>query len=100
MDLNSLIQLKRERFEQLEGEISDPRLFDNRKRAEEIMREHANLKDLLEKSRATSKSRPWLTMKFRSSKNASLILNAMFRSRWCQRINRTSATQSWKFGPA
>ena len=49
MDLNSLIQLKRERFEQLEGEIADPRLFDNRKRAEEIMREHANLKDLLEK---------------------------------------------------
>ena len=49
MDLNSLIQLKRERFEQLEREIADPRLFDNRKRAEEIMREHANLKDLLEK---------------------------------------------------
>jgi peptide chain release factor 1 len=51
MDLNSLIQLKRERFEQLEREIADPRLFDNRKRAEEIMREHANLKDLLEKWR-------------------------------------------------
>ena len=49
MDLNSLIQLKRERFEQLEREIADPQLFDNRKRAEEIMREHANLKDLLEK---------------------------------------------------
>src|SRR5499427_2490698 len=49
MDLNSLIQRKRERFEQLEREIADPRLFDNRKRAEEIMREHANLKDLLEK---------------------------------------------------
>jgi peptide chain release factor 1 len=49
MDLNPLIQLKRERFEQLEREIADPRLFDNRKRAEEIMREHANLKDLLEK---------------------------------------------------
>ncbi len=49
MDLNSLIQLKRERFEQLEREIADPQLFDNRKRAEEIMRQHANLKDLLEK---------------------------------------------------
>ena len=35
MDINSLIQLKRERFEQLEREIADPRLFDNRKRAEE-----------------------------------------------------------------
>ncbi|HEU0208243.1 MAG TPA: peptide chain release factor 1 [Candidatus Udaeobacter sp.] len=49
MDLNSLIQLRRERFELLEREIADPRLFDNRKRAEQIMREHANLKDLLEK---------------------------------------------------
>src|SRR5580765_1432177 len=52
MDLNSLIQLKRERFEQLEREIADPLLFDNRKRAEEIMREHASLQDLLEKSGA------------------------------------------------
>src|SRR4051794_21183958 len=52
MDLSSLIPLKRERFEQLEREIADPRLFENRKRAEEIMREHAGLKDLLEKSRA------------------------------------------------
>src|SRR5204862_257079 len=51
MDLNSLIQLKRERFEQVEREIADPRLFDNRKCAEEIMREHASLRELLEKSR-------------------------------------------------
>src|SRR5947199_3562423 len=51
MDLNSLIQLKRERFEQLEREIADPLLFDNRKRAEETMREHANLKDLFDKWR-------------------------------------------------
>src|SRR5512144_2824262 len=47
MDLNSLIQLKRERFEELEREIANPRLFDNRKRAEEIMREHSSLKDLM-----------------------------------------------------
>jgi len=60
MDLNSLIQLKRERFEQLEREIADPRLFDNRKRAEEIMREHASLKDLLEKSRALETARKQL----------------------------------------
>ncbi len=52
MNLNSLIQLKRERFEELEREVADARLFDNRKRAEEIMREHASLKDLLEKWRA------------------------------------------------
>ena len=49
MDLNSLLQLKRQRFEQLESEIADSRLFDNRKRAEEVMREHAHLKDLLER---------------------------------------------------
>jgi peptide chain release factor 1 len=60
MDLNSLIQLKRERFEELEREVADPRLFDNRKRAEEIMREHASLKDLLEKWRALETARKQL----------------------------------------
>jgi peptide chain release factor 1 len=60
MDLNSLIQLKRERFEQLEREMADSRLFDNRKRAEEIMREHSNLKELLEKSRALETARKQL----------------------------------------
>ena len=60
MDLNSLIQFKRERFEQLEREIADPALFDNRKRAKEIMREHANLKDLLEKWRALETARKQL----------------------------------------
>lgn len=47
MDLDSLIKRKRARFEQLEGEIADPRLFENRKRAGEIMREHAAIKELL-----------------------------------------------------
>jgi peptide chain release factor 1 len=47
MDLDSLIKRKRARFEQLEGEIADPRLFENRKRAGEIMREHAAIKALL-----------------------------------------------------
>src|SRR5881296_2125264 len=60
MDLNSLIQLKRERFEQLEREIADPRLFDNRKRAEEIMRERASLTDLLEKWRTLETARKQL----------------------------------------
>src|SRR3989442_2277984 len=49
MDFNSLIQLKRERFEQLERDIADPALFSNRKRASEMMREHANIKQLLAK---------------------------------------------------
>ena len=47
MDFDSLIERKRERFEQLEREIADPRLFDNRKRAGEIMREHGGIKQLL-----------------------------------------------------
>src|SRR5438876_8638609 len=47
MDLNLLIERRRERFEQLEREIADPRLFDNRKRAGDIMRDHAGIKELL-----------------------------------------------------
>lgn len=47
MDFNSLIERKRERFQQLETEIADPTLFENRKRAGEIMREHAGVKELL-----------------------------------------------------
>src|SRR5438132_1214360 len=49
MDFDPLIQRKRERFEQLEREIADPKLFDNRKRAGEIMREHATIKNVLAK---------------------------------------------------
>jgi len=49
MDFQSLIERKRERFQQLESEIADPRLFDNRKRAGEIMREHSAIKSLLAK---------------------------------------------------
>jgi len=49
MDLNSLIERRRERLEELAREIADPRLFDNRKRAEEMMREHAGLKQLFDR---------------------------------------------------
>jgi peptide chain release factor 1 len=48
MDLNLLIERKRERLAQLEREIADPALFENRKRAGEVMREHASIKQLLE----------------------------------------------------
>ena len=47
MDFQSLIDRKRERFHQLENEIADPALFENRKRASETMREHAATKNLL-----------------------------------------------------
>ena len=49
MEFNSLIQLKRERFDQLECDIADPALFSNRQRAKAIMREHASIKQLLAK---------------------------------------------------
>jgi peptide chain release factor 1 len=49
MDLNSVIQVKRKRFEQLEHDIADPALFSNRRRASEMMREHANVKQVLAK---------------------------------------------------
>ena len=49
MDFNHLIERKRERFAELESEVTDPRLFDNRKRAGEIMREHASIKGMLER---------------------------------------------------
>ncbi len=47
MDFEGLISRKRERFAELEREIADPTLFENRKRASEIMREHASSKQLL-----------------------------------------------------
>ncbi|MEO8043796.1 MAG: PCRF domain-containing protein, partial [Spartobacteria bacterium] len=49
MDFQSLIARKRERFQQLESEIADPNLFDNRKKASDTMREHSGIKDLLAK---------------------------------------------------
>jgi peptide chain release factor 1 len=47
MDFNPLIARKRERFAELEREIADPDLFSNRKRAGDVMREHAQTKKVL-----------------------------------------------------
>src|ERR1700745_1841999 len=60
MDFNSVIQLKRERFDQLERDIADPALFSNRPRAKAIMREHATIKQLLAKWRALETARKQL----------------------------------------
>jgi peptide chain release factor 1 len=49
MDFNPLIERRRERFAELERDIADPALFENRKRAGEVMREHSNIKQLLAK---------------------------------------------------
>jgi peptide chain release factor 1 len=47
MDFEGLIQRKRDRFAELEREIADPELFGNRKRAQEVMREHRSVKQML-----------------------------------------------------
>src|ERR1044072_9497786 len=60
MDFDSLIARKRERFAQLEGEIADPALFENRKRASEIMREHASVKALRAKGQELGTAREHL----------------------------------------
>jgi peptide chain release factor 1 len=60
MDFDTLIQRKRERFEQLEAEVASPALFSNRKHAGEIMREHARIKALLAKSDELEQARKQL----------------------------------------
>src|SRR6478672_103328 len=47
MDFRALIERKRARFEELEREIADPALFENRKRASEVMRERSTIKQML-----------------------------------------------------
>ena len=49
MDFNLLIERRRERFAELERDIADPALFSNRKRAQEVMREHSGIKQMLAK---------------------------------------------------
>ena len=57
LDFTPLIAKRRQRFEELEKVITDPALFDDAKKAREILREHARMKELittwdeLEKSR-------------------------------------------------
>ena len=48
MDFRPLIEQKRRRFEELEALIGSSSLFDNPKRAKEIMREHSTVKRVLE----------------------------------------------------
>ncbi len=48
MDFEPLVERKRVRFEELEREISSSGLFDNARRAREVLREHASTKSLLD----------------------------------------------------
>ena len=47
MDYAPLIEKRRQRLEELEQEIADPALFDDRTRAESIMREHRRTQSLM-----------------------------------------------------
>lgn len=48
MDYSSLIEKRRARLHELEALIADPALFDDRARAEELMREHRRTRELME----------------------------------------------------
>jgi peptide chain release factor 1 len=48
MDFAPLVEQKRRRFQELESEIAAPSLFENPKRAREVMREHSQIKRLLD----------------------------------------------------
>lgn len=48
MDFEPLIERTRRKFDELESAIASPDLFDNPRRAREVLREHASTKELLE----------------------------------------------------
>jgi peptide chain release factor 1 len=47
LDFKPLIAKRRQRFEELEKEITDPSLFDDSKKAREVLKEHARMKELI-----------------------------------------------------
>jgi peptide chain release factor 1 len=56
MDFAPLVEQKRRRFQELETEIAAPSLFENPKRAREVMREHSQIKRLLDDWAALKKT--------------------------------------------
>jgi peptide chain release factor 1 len=56
MDFSILIARKQERFAELEAAVAAPDLFNDPKRAQEVLREHAQLRSLLEKCAAFDKA--------------------------------------------
>src|SRR6516225_12415465 len=57
MDFAPLIEQKRKQFRELEEQVSSTTLFENPKRAKEIMREHARIRGLLEDWGSLEKTR-------------------------------------------
>ena len=114
MDFNSLIERKRERFEQLEREIADPALFENRKRASDTMREHSSVKQLLARWAELETARQQLDDnrelaasndveiaamaddEIPACRNASLISSATSKLRCCLQTKTRIATRSSK----
>ncbi|MFZ4717512.1 MAG: PCRF domain-containing protein, partial [Chthoniobacterales bacterium] len=47
LDFTPLIAKRRVRFDELEKSITDPSLFDDAKRAREVLKDHARVKELL-----------------------------------------------------
>ncbi|MEI6322770.1 MAG: peptide chain release factor 1 [bacterium] len=60
LDFAPLIAKRRVRFEELEQAITDPTLFDDAKKAREILREHARVKELITTWDALEKARTQL----------------------------------------
>ncbi|HEY8902950.1 MAG TPA: peptide chain release factor 1 [Chthoniobacterales bacterium] len=56
MDFSALVARKQERFSELDAAIASPDLFNDPKKAQEILREHSRLKSLLEKSATFEKA--------------------------------------------
>jgi len=56
MDFAPLVEQKRRTIQELETEIATPSLFENPKRAREVMREHSQIKRLLDDWAALKKS--------------------------------------------
>jgi peptide chain release factor 1 len=57
MDFSALVARKQERFSELETLVSSPDLFNDPKRAQEVLREHSRTKALLEKWATLEKTR-------------------------------------------
>jgi peptide chain release factor 1 len=56
MDFSDIIARRKTRFEELEAAVAAPDLFNDPKRAQEVLREHSRLKTLLEKCAAFEKA--------------------------------------------
>jgi peptide chain release factor 1 len=57
MDFSALVARKQERFSELEALVSSPDLFNDPKRAQEVLREHSRTKALLDKWATLEKTR-------------------------------------------